>query len=138
MTKLIGEIIKEASAAEKKADKVKILKNNESPALLLTLKFLFDNKVNLYTNSPPQYKQDHAPIGLSFNSLYSEAKRLYIFLEESTVRPDRKDQLLIQMLESMHPIDSEIIYNRFTNKNLLRLNAKIINEAFPGLVDNER
>ena len=138
MTKLIGEIIKEASQAEKKADKVRILKTNESPALLLTLKFLFDPTVNVYTNTPPEYKQDHAPLGLSFNSLYSEAKKLYIFLKESQITPSRKDQLLLQMLESMHPVDSELIHNRLKNISLLRLNEKIINEAFPGLISNEK
>jgi hypothetical protein len=138
MTKLIGEIIKEASQAEKKSDKVQILKSNECPALLLTLKFLFDPTVNLYTNNPPVYKQDPAPLGLSFNSLYSEAKKLYIFLKETAITPSRKDQLLIQTLESMHPVDSELIYNRLKNSNLLRLNGKIINEAFPGLIANEK
>ena len=134
MTKLISEILKEASNAKTQQEKVDILRKNDSPALREVLKYLYHPGIKLYTNTPPAYKADHSPVGLSFSSLYNEYRTLYIFLEDSTVKKERKDQLLIQKLESMHPSESELLYQRFQDKLLLRLNKKVINEAFAGLI----
>lgn len=132
--KLIAEILEEVANAKTIEDKVKILKSNDTIALKEVLRFLYDSRIKVYTSTPPKYVPDFSPVGLSFSSLHNEHKTLYIFEDSYAVKPERKDQLLIQKLESMHPLDSELLYSRFNNNVDKKISKKVINEAFPGLV----
>ena len=134
MTKLISEIVTEASNAEKAKDKVKILQSNDSPALREVLKFLFHPDVKLYTSTPPEYNKDPAPVGYSYQTLYNVYRKFYIFTENYVLKKERKDQLLTEILESIDTGEASLLHQRFSGKLLLRLNKKIINEAFPGLI----
>lgn len=129
----ISEILDKASKAKTKDEKIKILRENATPALKEVIKYAFGN-IEFYTNSIPSYKIDDAPYGLSFSSLYSEYKRLYIFTKDNQTKPERKTQILLQILESIHPSEADLLYKIVTKTYKPNLNKKIIEEAFPGLL----
>ena len=101
------------------------LRKNKSPTLWFLLK---------ETLSPEEFDKgvldttftySLLPMGLAENNLYFEIKRLYIFKTTSVVALPRKKTIFIQILESLHRIESDIFlsvvsgtfYNRYVNLN---------------------
>lgn len=145
MTLLISEIIDLVNTAKSKQEKIDLLRKHNCPALREVLKYAYHPGVKFFTNDRPNYRPDHSPIGLSFSSLYNEYKKLYIFLDpvlESNItkkgptRNDRKMQILLQMLESIHPSESELLIDVMTKnmKKYKTINKALIEEALPGLL----
>lgn len=145
MTLTISEILDEINVAKSKQEKIDLLRKHNCPALREVLKYGFHPGVKFFTTERPNYKPDHSPIGLSYSSLYSEYKKLYIFLEGSQesritgkgpTKNDRKLQILLQMLESVHPSESELIIDIVTKnmKKYKSITKVLIEEALPGLM----
>lgn len=104
MTKFITEILAEIN---KEPSKINLYKDNFTVKTLL--EYSFDpEKVFLLPEGKPPFKPDAAPIGMSPSNLFQQIKKLYVF-----TRPDvsklRLEQLFIQLLESIHPSEAELI-----------------------------
>ena len=133
MQKLISEILKEVSEAKQKDEKIYLLRKHDCPALREVVRYAI-GEPEFYTNTLPQYKVDPAPHGLSFSTLFSEYKRLYIFLKGTKCTEKRKNELLAQMLESIHTSEADLLAKIITKQYKPNLNKKVVNEAFPGLL----
>lgn len=132
MTLLISEIIKNCALLSTKEEKVKYLREKRTPGLIEVFKYTFSPNAKFFCSDTPKYKIDYAPVGLSYSSLHNEYKRLYVFLEQTPAKRERKEQLLIQMLESVHQSDAELICEMIKKpKSLFGLTKKIVEEAFP-------
>jgi len=116
MTKSFSEIFAELKGKTEQ-EQVQILRNNNSPALKALLFYGLRSKTDFYTNVVPPYKKDFPPEGYSFSSLFTEHRRLYVFLNDQlehqktgkvTSLP-RKHNLLIGLLESISPDESQIL-----------------------------
>jgi hypothetical protein len=133
--KLIAEIFTDIADAPTTEDKVMILQANNILVIRQLLLFGYDPSVVIDT-IVPVFKENKETDGYAANSLYSEYKRLYIFLASfQKVTPQRKSEILRQILESIDPSDSVFLVKLITRKmDEFGLDKDIINTAFPGLI----
>lgn len=135
MKLLISEVIKKASNAKTKAEKIKILKENNSQALRSVLKWNFDS--NILSDLPEgevPYNKNDAPIGTEHTVLEREARGLWRFIKgANTLTRMKREQLFIQLLEGLHESEAEIIC-LVKDKELqskFRITHAVVKEAFP-------
>lgn len=138
--KLIHEVFDEFTKAPDRKSKVEVLRRNDSFALKSVLRGTFHPNIRYTIDRIPYYKVSDAPDGLGYTTIHNELDRVYLFEEgHPRVSPNltkqRKEQLLIQMLESMEKQEAEIFMNMLLKKQTVPdLNPDIIEEAFPGLL----
>ena len=79
---LISEILTKVNNAKDKPKKVAVLRENDSQPLRQILKGAFDPKIkwDLPEGTPP-YSENDAPAGTEHTTLYTEARRLYYFVD---------------------------------------------------------
>lgn len=136
ITLTIPEVLRKISKESKnREDTVRLLRENSSMALKQILRYAFFDTTKWYRTNLPPYTPDQAPEGLTPASLFNEVRRLYVFKESYNLPKERKDVLLIQMLEGIHPDEALLV------KELLGgtfaygygLNKQIVQEAFPDI-----
>lgn len=137
-TLTIPEILKKISKAESREEKVKMLRENSSLGLKQILHYaLFDNS-KWYREDLPPFTVDEAPEGLSIANLFNEVRRLYIFKESYNLPKERKDVLLIQMLEALNQ-DETILLKELFGKTFTKryaINKKLVQDAFPDMANS--
>ena len=81
---LIPEVFERFESLTKKEDKVKLLKENNHPALQDILRINFDaDVVSVLPAGAPPYEKDDAPKGYSSNSLFRLHKQFVVSLGTS-------------------------------------------------------
>lgn len=142
MMKNLYEVFEEFEKASKKQDKIAVLRNNSSYALKEVLRGTFDPNIQFTITSAPPYKASDAPIGLGYTSIHQELSRVYLFEKNNpkisgNLTDKRKEQLLIQILESLESREAEIYMNMILKKSSVKgLTSSIVMEAFPDLLPN--
>lgn len=139
--KNIYEIFDEFENAKNKKERMDVIGNNLSPTLVKILELCFHPQYQwLIKELPENYKvpTDVLP-GITFDNLNSQLRRLYLFRvgdpTAEALTETRRNQILIQMLESIEPREAEIIVGIF-NKDfgVKGLDYKFVKEAFPNLL----
>lgn len=136
MTMTIPEVFDTIKAkAKNREDIVRLLRENSSMALRQILNYAFFDKSKWYRKDLPAYTPDQSPEGMTMTNLFAESKRLYIFKESYNLPVERKDTLLIQMLEAIHPREADLVRNMFDGSFTYAygLDKKTVKEAFPDL-----
>jgi hypothetical protein len=135
--KLVPEILEEVRQAKTKQDKVEILRKNSHPALKDILRIQFDaDVISLLPEGAPPYEKDDAPEGYSVSSLYRTHKQFKYFFKGpigDQVQAVRREKLFIDVLESMHPTESDLLIEA-KDRKLKGITKALVDEAFPGLV----
>jgi len=137
MKLLISEIIKKASNAKTKAEKIKILRDNNSQALRSVLKWNFEPaiKSDIPEGDVP-FKRNDAPIGTEHTMLEREAKNLWRFIKgANSLSRFKREQLFIQMLEGLHESEADIVC-LVKDKQLhkkYRITKAVVTSAFPNI-----
>jgi hypothetical protein len=79
--------------------------------------------------------------GLGYTSIHQELRRAISFEEVNPERcqpiltPQRKEQILIQILEALEKREAEIYMNMLLKKQVVKgLNSSVVKEAFPDLL----
>ena len=132
---LISEILTKVNNAKDKPKKVAVLRENDSQPLRQILKGAFDPKIkwDLPEGTPP-YSENDAPAGTEHTTLYTEARRLYYFVDgAATLSKTKKETMFIQMLESLHADDAKVLIavkEKTLNKVYKGLTAECVKEAF--------
>ena len=140
MMKLISEIFDEFEAAPSRQGRIEVLHKNVSYALREVLRGAFHPDIRFVIDKVPYYKPSDAPPGLGYTSIHQELGRAYLFEEGNPkVSPnlsyDRKEQVLIQILEALEKREAEIYMNMLLkNLKIKGLDSKIVREAFPDLL----
>jgi len=137
MKLLISEVIKKASNAKTKAEKIKILRDNNTQALRSILKWNFDP--NILSDLPEgdvPFNRNDAPIGTEHTVLEREAKGLWRFIKgANTLTRLKREQLFIQMLEGLHPQEADILC-LVKDKALAtkyKITQSVVSQAFPDI-----
>ena len=135
MKLLISEVIKKASNAKTKAQKIKILKDNNTQALRSVLKWNFDAgiKSDLPEGEVPYNKND-APIGTEHTVLEREYRNLWRFIKGANDLTNMKrEQLFFQLLEGLHESEAEIVclVKDGNLQDKFRITHAVVKEAFP-------
>jgi len=135
VTLQVHEIIKKVSNQRSKADKIKILKENESFALKTLLQGTYNPNIVLdlpegappYTPSAPQ----------SFPSnFFKQSKKLSYFVPPKSTQMStlKKERLFIQILESIHPEDAELVLQMKDKTPFKGITSAVVKEAFPSIL----
>lgn len=137
---LISEILQRVSSAKTKEEKIKILKNYDTPALRTVLIWNFDSKVE--SALPPgevPYKPNDAPIGTEHSRLIHEWRKFNHFVKGVSDLPGlKRETMFIQLLESLHSSEAEVLC-LLKDKQLhkkYRLTKAVVQEAFPEITWN--
>lgn len=134
MVKSISEILKEVSTAKKEV-KVDILRMNDSQPLRSVLVHALDPNIKwMLPEGAPPYTPNEALD--QHNRLYQEARKFYIFCDPNLNLPKvKREMLFIEFLESIDPDDAKLMIAVKDKKIPFKgINTKLVNEAFPGLI----
>lgn len=138
--KNIYEVFDEFKKAKTKEERLSILRNNDSWALKNVIMGALHPDVKFVIKKIPNFKAEIAPAGLAYNHMTDALSKVYLFMENNPkVSPnltlERKEQLLIQILESLEKLEAEVFANMIKKDlKVPHLTAKLANEAFPGLL----
>ena len=128
MAKFLTEILDEVNEDVKKLNDYK-----DDMALRYVFEYAFDEdkKMDLPDGEPP-YKEDGAPdFGMSPANLRMETKKFYVF-NRKDLKPLRKEQLFIGLLESVHPKEAKLLI-AIKDQKLNKLYPKITRTVLEGL-----
>jgi Na+-transporting NADH:ubiquinone oxidoreductase subunit NqrF len=140
MTVYISELLKGIAKAKTRKEKKTLLEQYKTNNIFkFVLQGTFDPSIvwNVPKKMPP-YKKDDAPIGLSETSLFTVMPKCSMFVKghpkSEKLKTKRIKELLIQILESMHP-DESLIFEQMLKKKLKvkGLTEKLVLEVFPDL-----
>ena len=140
MTVYISELLKGIAKAKTRKEKKTLLEQYKTNNIFkFVLQGTFDPSIewNVPKKMPP-YKKDDAPIGLSETSLFTVMPKCSMFVKghpkSEKLKTKRIKELLIQILESMHP-DESLIFEQMLKKKLKvkGLTEKLVLEVFPNL-----
>ena len=138
MDLLVYEVIEKAGSAKKKADKINILKKNDTWALKDILRGTFDSKVvwDLPEGTPP-YKPSE-PQNAPSNLLRRNTQFRYFAKGGIHVNSIKRESMFIGLIESIHPKDAELVIAMINKQKPTGISRAVVEEAFPGLLlDNQ-
>jgi hypothetical protein len=131
-------IFADVAKAKNKKDKQEILlKHGNNGALRELLKYTYDPNIKfLLPPGNPPYK---SVVDSSENPtyLYGLIRKLYLFVEggNPNLNPQRREYLFIELLESVHPKEAEILLQMKDKKIKCNgLTYNLVKETFPKLI----
>ena len=139
MRLMISEVLQKAHNAKTKAQKIKILQDNNTPGLRSVFIMNFDEsleaRVPLGEDVP--YRKNEAPKGTEHTLLEKESKKLYRFFTggDDTLKPMKIESMFIQLLEGLHESEAEVVVKAI-NKSLHKrysITKATVQEAFPSI-----
>lgn len=133
----ISEILENASKLKTKKEKIDYLRQYDNSALRNVLLYALDPSIKflLPEGAPPFKKSEYFD---GHGILYKEARKLYLFVEggNPNLTNIRREQLFINLLESVEPKDAELLLNVKDKKiPYAGINKALIKETFPGLIN---
>jgi hypothetical protein len=139
MKLLISEVLQKAHSAKTKAEKIKILQDNNTPALRTIFIINFDESVvpRVPLGEDVPYRPNDAPKGTEHTILEQEYKKLYRFFKggEDALSQMKIENMFLQMLEGLHESEAEVLVKAI-NKSLhkkFRVTHTVVKEAFPSI-----
>lgn len=132
----ISEILKRTSELPTIEEKIDFLRTNQSVPLCSILKNIYDAEIKfILPEGAPPYKPNPYP-GQELR-LYSENRRLYIFMEGQgpNLSKVRREQLFIEMLEAVDTEDAKLLI-AMKDKQMpyTGITGELVMQAFPGLI----
>jgi hypothetical protein len=133
--KPISHLLTEAGAHAKKADRVAALQQTcNQPVIRTLLRLALDPNIKfaLPEGDSPYKPSEFEEPGI----LYSEVRRLYIFLDNYTgnLKRHRRETLWIDLLNNVHPDDAKLLDLIKDKKLPAGLKADVVLAAFPDLM----
>ena len=118
--------------------KIQVLKENESLHLKSVLIWNFDDTVvSVLPEGPVPFDKNEAPAGTEHTYLAHEHKVLYNFIKGGNdfLKPVKREQLFLQLLEGLHEDEAEVIClmkdKKLTDK--YKITKAVVSEAFPDI-----
>lgn len=133
---LLSEVFQKVSNAKTKAEKVKILQDNNTQALRSLLIWNYDESViSLIPEGEVPYTPNEAPAGTEHTVLEKEYQKLYYFIKggNDELKQFRREQMFIQMLEGLHASEAELLclVKDGQLQKKYRITKAVVDEAFP-------
>jgi len=137
-SKLFSEILDDFKLVSTKAERLDVLRKNDSERFreFLVLAFIKDIEFDVEI---PDYRPSKDPAGLNYMYLQNEVRKLYRFIKGHPQRAPRlvgkkQSNLLMQVLETLHKDEAELLVNLFKKDlKVPFLTAKLIKEAYPNI-----
>ncbi len=142
MQLLMNEILQKVSNAKTKAQKIKLLRELNSPALRAILIANFDESViSMLPDGDVPYKPNDAPEETEHTKLIQEYRKLYLFFKGgANISQARRESLFIQLLEGLHAKEAEVICLVKDKKigKRWKITRQCVEEAFPEIAWGNR
>ena len=113
-TLLISEVLDKVHKAKTKADKLKVLRTNDSAPLRMVIKSSFDPKIEwILPQGEVPFKANDVPAGTDHTRLHSESRKLYRFVKggDADTPQYKKELMFVQMLEGLHESEARLLVN---------------------------
>ena len=138
MARSIPLIFEDVAAANSIKARKEVLLENESEPLKEILKYAFhpDIKFALPPGKPP-YKTIGSPDEYNPTYLYPNIRKFYLYIEggHDGLTQLRREQLFVQMLESLHPKEAAVVIQVKDKKlNYRGLTYKLVKTTFPEIL----
>jgi hypothetical protein len=134
----IAEIFKAVSDAREEIDRQNILASHaQNKTMIMVLKCFFDPSIQL---DLPEGAPPYRPLPKSTDAqgrLYREMKKMYLFEKNGVVNVsgNKKEQIFVQMLETIDPDDALLLIGMKDKKMPYpNLTAALVKRTFPGLL----
>lgn len=132
----LSEIVNKACALKTKTEKVEWLQANDSHSLKNLLVLMYDKErfqFDLPDTAPPYQPSEYPD---SQGMLYKELRKMKYFLAGSDMNISRirREQLFIQMLESIDKHDAVLLCKVIAQKPLKGLTKAVITAAFGDII----
>ena len=133
---LQSEILQAVSSAKTKPQKISLLREHRSPALVALFVWNFDDSVkSALPEGEVPYTPNDSPTPEAQSKLASQYRTLYNYVRggNDTLKQTRREALFIELLESLHPDEAEIVC-LVKDKNLgkkYRITHNVVKEAYP-------
>ena len=111
---LLSEVLQKVHNAKTKAQKINILKENDSPALRSICKWSFDPAIeSMLPEGAPPYVPNEAPEGTEHTKLSTEHTKLYHYIKggNDSLQTTRREMMFVQLLEGLHQNEAELLIN---------------------------
>jgi hypothetical protein len=139
--KNIFEVLDEFELATNKKERMLVIEKNLSKTLVQVFELTYHPQIEwLMHEMPDNYKipTDTLP-GISTAQLSNQLRKLYMFRKgdqmAEKLTPQKRNELLLQILESLEPREAEVIIGIFQKDlGVKGLDYKFIKEAFPELL----
>lgn len=136
--KLLHELFEEIQEAQSRADRIKIIKENDSFTIRTILQLAFNKSIELdFPSGAPPFTPSTAPTGLEPARLKNIIRSLGLCVKGNKTPPMKKERTFINILESIHEKDAAIIIAA-KDKSLSKLYSKItenlVEKTFPSLL----
>jgi len=135
-TLLFSEVLDKVHKAKTKDQKVRLLREHNTPALRSLLKASFDPKIQwVVPEGDVPYTKNEAPAGTEHTTLATESKKLWHYIRGADGQTPqwKKEQMFVQLLEGLHESEAELLVNA-KDKKLHQvykgLSTNVVCEAF--------
>jgi len=133
----IYDIFKDIEAQETPAKKKALLKAHAERNAVFTeiLRLAFDPNVQFFIDPETKYKPCDGEPEMLYGRMYSEARRMYVFINPNlNIKPDKRQRLWADLLETVDPEDAKILAS-LPKKTLpsASITAKLVKSALPNL-----
>ena len=136
-TLLLSEVLRKVSNAKTKDEKIKILRDNNSPALRALLIWNFDDSIeSAIPDGDVPYTPNDAPAGTDHSRLSHEYRGFYRFCKggDNRLSDMKSESMFIQLLEGLHKDEAELVClvkDGNLNKGYKRITKAVVSGAFP-------
>jgi hypothetical protein len=133
---LISEILQKVSNAKTKAEKIKILQDNNSQALRSLLIWNYDESIiSMIPEGEVPFEANEAPAGTEHTVLEKEYSKLYYFIKggADNIKQFKREEMFIRTLEGLHISEAEllILVKDKQIQKKYRITKAVVEEAFP-------
>lgn len=137
-TPSISEVLEHTTKLKTKKERIEHLRKYDSKPLRDVLKAALDPSIKwLLPEGTPPYKENDDNIN-THHVLMQETRKFYLFLEgyaPPTVKQMQRENLFIQLLESVHPADAKLMVAVKDKKIPIKtITKELVAETFPGLL----
>ena len=133
---LLSEILTKVHGAKTKAQKIKILQEEDCSALRQICKWSFDPKIEseLPSGTPP-YIENEAPEGTEHMLLRTEGDKLYHYIKgaDPNLQGTVRERMFIRLLEGLHKDEAELlcaVKDKRIHQVYKGLSSQVVSEAF--------
>lgn len=138
--KNIYEVFDEFKDAKTKAERIEVLKNNDTPVFRNVLIGTFHPSITYTVDKIPEFKREAMPPGMAYGNMTTALTRLYLFIQNHPRTPaelteKRKNEILIQILESLEEREADVFVGILKrDQKIPYLTYNLIHEAIPGIL----
>jgi len=134
----VFEILDKATKAKNRDERIKVLQENNIMPVLDILRGTFDETIqwNLPDGTPPYTPNEESSPPSTLLKQHLNFKYFVKGLRESnSLNKIKREKMFIDLLESVHPRDAELVISMINKKSPHRyLTKKLVQEAFPNLI----